>query len=100
MYSLMSLFIAVIYNQFKGFFQDSMMSSVFRQSLAVRAAFWVLFEKFNPDTLIIQKKVKTKKLIFFFRRQAVISRTPVVFVIKSLSISKRRKEYLIKVFES
>ena len=45
----MSLFIAVIYNQFKGFFQRSMMSSVFRQSLAVRAAFWVLHEKFNSN---------------------------------------------------
>jgi hypothetical protein len=68
----MSLVIAVIYNQFKGFFQvsfylekvflqnlslsififnhilqDSMLSSAFRQSLGIRAAFWVLYKEFS-----------------------------------------------------
>lgn len=48
-YCIMSLVTAVIYNQFKGFFQDSMLSSALRQSIGIRAAFWVLYDKFNSD---------------------------------------------------
>ncbi len=48
-YCIMSLITAVIYNQFKGFFQDSMQSSAFRQALGIRASFWILYEKFKEE---------------------------------------------------
>ena len=41
-YLILNLLIAVIYNQFKGFFQKSLQSSFFRRRVAFRAAFTVL----------------------------------------------------------
>jgi hypothetical protein len=46
----MSLVTAVIYNQFKGFFQDSIRSSMLRQSIGIRAAFWVVHSQFHSQT--------------------------------------------------
>ena len=45
MYLILNLLIAVIYNQFKGFFYKSLQSSFFRRRVAFRAAFTVLARK-------------------------------------------------------
>ena len=45
MFLLFNILIAVIYNQFKGFFQKSMQSSFFRRRVAYRAAFTILVRK-------------------------------------------------------
>ncbi|CAF0975108.1 unnamed protein product [Brachionus calyciflorus] len=82
LYSLMSLFIAVIYNQFKGFFQDSMMSSAFRQSLGIRAAFWVLHDKFHVE-----------------RNPGAIPKNALACVIKAISLNKKRKDHLLKALD-
>ncbi|XP_064627361.1 two pore channel protein 2-like [Lineus longissimus] len=42
MYCLMNMLTAVIYNQFRGYFLNSMQGSLFRRRLALRAAFEVL----------------------------------------------------------
>ena len=44
-YIILNLLIAVIYNHFKGFFQNSLQSSFLRQRVAFRAAFTILFRK-------------------------------------------------------
>ena len=51
-YCIMSLVTAVIYNQFKGFFQDSILSSSFRRSLGIRASFWILHNRFASEEYI------------------------------------------------
>ena len=45
LFLLFNIFIAVIYNQFKGFFQKSLQSSFFRRRVAYRAAFTILMRK-------------------------------------------------------
>ena len=45
LFLLFNVLIAVIYNQFKGFFQKSMQSSFFRRRVAYRAAFAILVRK-------------------------------------------------------
>ena len=44
-YFILNLLIAVIYNQFKGFFQKSLQSSFFRRRVAFRAAFTILAKR-------------------------------------------------------
>lgn len=45
LYCMMSMLTAVIYNQFRGYFTDSLQQSVFRRRLGIRAAFEVLRER-------------------------------------------------------
>ena len=45
LFLLFNILIAVIYNQFKGFFQKSLQSSFFRRRVAYRAAFTILVRK-------------------------------------------------------
>ena len=45
LFLLFNVLIAVIYNQFKGFFQKSLQSSFFRRRVAYRAAFTILVRK-------------------------------------------------------
>lgn len=78
-YCIMSLITAVIYNKFKGFFRGSMVSSAFRQSLGVRASFWVLHSKFNvPD------------------QPGYLAKTAVQCLVENLSVSQGRKRRLLR----
>jgi hypothetical protein len=78
-YVIMSLITAVIYNKFKGFFRGSMVSSAFRQSLGVRASFWLLHSKFNvPD------------------QPGYLAKTAVQCLIENLSVSATRKRRLLR----
>ncbi len=69
----------MVYNKFKGFFRDSIISSNFRQNLGIRASFWILHSKFKvPESL------------------DYLPKTAVELIIESLSIQKKRKQTLIK----
>ena len=76
----MALVTAVIYNQFKGFFHDSMLSSALRQSLGVRAAFWVLYDQFKDEV----------------NGSGLIPKSAVGCTIQNLSCSQKRRKQLMK----
>ncbi len=79
-YVIMALVTAVIYNQFKGFFHDSMLSSAFRQSLGIRAAFWVLYDQFKNEV----------------NGSGLIPKSAVSCTIQNLSCSQKRRNQLMK----
>lgn len=79
-YVIMALVTAVVYNQFKGFFKDSMISSSFRQSLGIRSAFWVLYDQFKDDE----------------NNPGLVPKSAVCCCIQNLSINKKRKKLLLK----
>jgi two pore calcium channel protein 2 len=82
LYCIMSLVTAVIYNQFKGFFQDSLKTSAFRQSLALRAAFFVLYDSLKDEA-----------------HPGKLSKLAVKWIVQNLSISKKIKKNIIKNME-
>lgn len=76
-YCITSLVTAVIYNKFKGFFRDSIVSSAFRQSVGIRASFWILHSKFEiPEN------------------PGFLPKSAVEIIIENLSISLHRKKLL------
>ena len=77
-YFILNLLIAVVYNQFKGFFQKSLQSSFFRRRVAFRAAFTILARNMlkNQQTASVRsrgKEVVSKKLIRGILQKAKIS---------------------------
>jgi two pore calcium channel protein 2 len=79
-YVIMALLTAVVYNQFKGFFRDSMTSSAFRQSLGVRASYWILYDQFKEEE----------------NQSGPLPKSAVFCCIQNLSISEKRKNRLMK----
>lgn len=78
-YFILNLLIAVVYNQFKGFFQKSLQSSFFRRRVAFRAAFTILARntlKNQQNTPVRSrgKELVSKKLIRGILQKAKISR--------------------------
>lgn len=78
-YAIMALITAVVYNQFKGFFKDSMTSSAYRQSVGIRAAFWVLHDQFKDE-----------------EQHGLIPKQAVSCCIQNLNVSQKRKKTLLK----
>ena len=74
LFLLFNILIAVIYNQFKGFFQKSLQSSFFRRRVAYRAAFTILARKTR---------------VFGRRSQELVSRDLIRMLLQTAKLQQR-----------
>ncbi len=82
-YLIFNLLIAVIYNNFKGFFRKSLQSSFFRRRVAFRVAFTILARKTNPNRIQGQE-LATKSLIRRLLQRAKINAQQVPLMYQKL----------------
>lgn len=82
-YIILNLLIAVIYNHFKGFFQNSLQSSFFRRRVAFRAAFTILARKTHQmqrkgsNRLSYSQELVSKELIRGLLQKVKIKKTQI-----------------------